>query len=109
MGGGHSLVRAGLLFPHGDLWGLGGKEHHGGAGAHEVEGRQRGCVRTGGRERERGPGDLGRLEREQEADARKAVEEVWFWDKSLKREDTRHTACLNEKPPFINFQSMMTG
>lgn len=68
--GGNSLEKAGLLYYCEGPWGLGGIEEGEGVGAHEAQmGHRRGCVRA--------------LKVDQEVDAGTAVEEVWFWDKSL--------------------------
>lgn len=53
-------------------------EARGGVRAHEAsQGCHKGCVRKVG------PVKMGALVTDQKADARTAVEEVWFWDKSL--------------------------
>lgn len=75
--GGHSLEKEEPVWARGGPWGLGGMED-GGVGAHEAHREHRkGCAKTGGLEY-LGPPTAGR-----EADARRAAEEVWFWDKSL--------------------------
>lgn len=83
---GNSLEMVGLLYSHEGPLGLGGMEECGGVGAHvALQGHHMGCVRTGGLVK------LGALMMDQEVDARTVVEEVWFWDKSLK-EETKDTS-----------------
>lgn len=74
----NSLEMVGLpYFPEGP-WSLGGMQERGAGEAHEEQlGHHRRCVRT------EDLGKLGPLMKHQEADARRVVEVVWFWDKSL--------------------------
>lgn len=101
---GNFLEMAALLyFPKGP-WSLGGMGERGGVEAHEAQlGHHRGCVWTGNLVK------LGPLMKDQEADARRVAEVVWFWDKSLVKVKELLVAGGPSYAPLLQMKTGLEG